>query len=187
MSSPWLVTLKALRSLVTSPEPPLMMSSPLPPRKQREAEEQERARRREEKLRRREQRQRAREQRRSRRRVERLQAEEQRRLRERVRAEERRLLLAQRNLQSIRLVAELLSRAEVGGATGRGFRPGLGPGRRGFWLISSHFLVKYQHFRFRWAGLWSVLLTDKGTDRVLGFTVEPEWLPVKIDGLLLKF
>lgn len=82
-------------------------------RKQREAEEQERARRREEKLRRREQRQRAREQRRSRRRVERLQAEEQRRLRERVRAEERRLLLAQRNLQSIRLVAELLSRAEA--------------------------------------------------------------------------
>lgn len=82
-------------------------------RKQREAEEQERERRREEKLRRREQRARAREQRRSRRRVEKLRAEEQRRLRGRVRAEERRLLLAQRNLQSLRLVAELLGRAEA--------------------------------------------------------------------------
>lgn len=85
-------------------------------RKQREAEEQERERRREEKLRRREQRARAREERRSRRRVEKLQAEEQRRLQEKIRAEERRLLLAQRNLQSVRLVAELLARAEVGGA-----------------------------------------------------------------------
>lgn len=75
-------------------------------RKQREAEEQERERRREEKLRRREQR-------RSRKRAEKLQAEEQRRLHFRVRAEERKLLLAQRNLQSLRLVAELLGRAEA--------------------------------------------------------------------------
>nr|XP_048297627.1 A-kinase anchor protein 17A [Myodes glareolus] len=82
-------------------------------RKQKQLEEQERERRREEKLRRREQRQRDREQRRSRRRVEKLQAEEQRRLQEKIRMEERKLLLAQRNLQSIRLVAELLSRAEA--------------------------------------------------------------------------
>ncbi|XP_021485277.1 A-kinase anchor protein 17A-like isoform X2 [Meriones unguiculatus] len=75
-------------------------------RKQREAEEQDRERRREEKLRRREQR-------RSRKRAEKLQAEEQRRLHFRVRTEERKLLLAQRNLQSLRLVAELLGRAEV--------------------------------------------------------------------------
>ncbi|CAO2624234.1 A-kinase anchor protein 17A [Lemmus lemmus] len=82
-------------------------------RKQKQLEEQERERRREEKLRRREQRQRDREQRRSRRRVEKLQAEEQRRLQEKIRMEERKLLLAQRNLQSIRLVAELLSRVEA--------------------------------------------------------------------------
>lgn len=42
-----------------------------------------------------------------------MQAEEQRKLQERIRLEERKLLLAQRNLQSIRLVAELLSRAKV--------------------------------------------------------------------------
>nr|XP_044997378.1 A-kinase anchor protein 17A [Jaculus jaculus] len=82
-------------------------------RRQKEQEQQERARRREEKLRRREQRQRARELRRSQRKLEKLQAEEQRRLHERIRMEERKLLLAQRNLQSIRLVAELLSRAEA--------------------------------------------------------------------------
>lgn len=43
-----------------------------------------------------------------------MQAEEQRKLQERIRVEERwAALLAQRNLQSIRLVAELLSRAKV--------------------------------------------------------------------------
>lgn len=82
-------------------------------RRAREAEEQERARRRGEKLRRREERARAREQRRRRRRAEKLQQEEQRRLQGRIRAEERKLLLAQRNLQSLRLVAELLGRAEA--------------------------------------------------------------------------
>ncbi|KAL6084109.1 hypothetical protein STEG23_026107 [Scotinomys teguina] len=82
-------------------------------RKQKEQEEQERARRKEEKLRRREQRQRARASRRHRRRAERLAAEEQQRLQARVRLEERRLLLAQRNLQSVRLVAALLRRAKA--------------------------------------------------------------------------
>ncbi|TKC33574.1 hypothetical protein EI555_016332, partial [Monodon monoceros] len=82
-------------------------------RKQKELEEQERERRREEKLRRRAQRQRERELRRGQRKLERLQAEEQRKLQEKIRLEERKLLLAQRNLQSIRLIAELLSRAKV--------------------------------------------------------------------------
>ncbi|XP_029411967.1 A-kinase anchor protein 17A [Nannospalax galili] len=82
-------------------------------RKQKELEELERERKREEKLRRREQRQRDRELRRSQKKLEKLQAEEQRRLQEKIRLEERKLLLAQRNLQSIRLVAELLSRAKA--------------------------------------------------------------------------
>ncbi|OWJ99719.1 hypothetical protein Celaphus_00010176 [Cervus elaphus hippelaphus] len=81
--------------------------------KQKELEEQERERKREEKLRRREQKQRDRELRRSQKKLEKLQAEEQRKLQERIRLEERKLLLAQRNLQSIRLVAELLSRAKT--------------------------------------------------------------------------
>ncbi|XP_075855781.1 A-kinase anchor protein 17A [Microcebus murinus] len=82
-------------------------------RKQKELEELERERKREEKLRRREQKQRARELRRSQKRQEKLQAEEQRQLQEKIRLEERKLLLAQRNLQSIRLVAELLARAKA--------------------------------------------------------------------------
>ncbi|XP_050998462.1 A-kinase anchor protein 17A-like isoform X2 [Acomys russatus] len=81
--------------------------------KQREAECQERARRREEKLLRREQRQRERERRRGRRRRKEEEEEEQRQLQGRIREEERKLLLAQRALQSIRLVAELLGRAEA--------------------------------------------------------------------------
>ena len=74
-----------------------------PRRKQKELEEQERERKREEKLRRREQKQRDRELRRSQKKLEKLQAEEQRKLQERIRLEERKLLLAQRNLQSLRL------------------------------------------------------------------------------------
>lgn len=106
-------------------------------RKQKELEEQERERRREEKLRRRAQRQRERELRRGQRKLERLQAEEQRKLQEKIRLEERKLLLAQRNLQSIRLIAELLSRAKVPPAApaGHGARPVGGArcaGRR-FW------------------------------------------------------
>ncbi|XP_047392384.1 A-kinase anchor protein 17A [Sciurus carolinensis] len=82
-------------------------------RKQKELEELERERKREEKLRRREQKQRDRELRRSQKKLEKLQAEEQKKLHEKIRLEERKLLLAQRNLQSIRLVAELLSRAKA--------------------------------------------------------------------------
>ncbi|KAM9576360.1 A-kinase anchor protein 17A-like isoform 1-T2 [Trichechus inunguis] len=82
-------------------------------RKQKELEEQERERKREEKLRKREQRQRDRALRRSQKKLERLQAEEQRKLQDKIKSEERKLLLAQRNLQSIRLIAELLSRAKA--------------------------------------------------------------------------
>lgn len=42
-----------------------------------------------------------------------MQAEEQKKLQEKIKLEERKLLLAQRNLHSIRLIAELLSRAKV--------------------------------------------------------------------------
>lgn len=108
-------------------------------RKQKELEEQERERRREEKLRRRAQRQRERELRRGQRKLERLQAEEQRKLQEKIRLEERKLLLAQRNLQSIRLIAELLSRAKVPPAApaGRG-APARGWGSlRGTTLLAS--------------------------------------------------
>ncbi|XP_035934885.1 A-kinase anchor protein 17A [Halichoerus grypus] len=82
-------------------------------RKQKELEELERERKREEKLRKREQKQRDREFRRNQKKLEKLQAEEQKKLQEKIRLEERKLLLAQRNLQSIRLVAELLSRAKA--------------------------------------------------------------------------
>lgn len=82
-------------------------------RKQRELEEYERERKREEKLRKREQKQKDREVRRNKKQLEKLQAEEQRKLQEKIKLEERKLLLAQRNLQSIRLIAELLSRAKT--------------------------------------------------------------------------
>ena len=82
-------------------------------RKQKELEEMERERKREEKLRKREQKQRDREFRRNQKKLEKLQAEEQKKLQEKIKLEERKLLLAQRNLQSIRLIAELLSRAKV--------------------------------------------------------------------------
>ncbi|XP_062910661.1 A-kinase anchor protein 17A [Mobula hypostoma] len=80
-------------------------------RKQREFEEQEREKKREEKVRKREQKQKEREERRN---VRKLQREEQKKLQEKIALEERKLLLAQRNLQSIRLIVELLSRAKVG-------------------------------------------------------------------------
>lgn len=88
-------------------------------RKQKELEELERERKREEKLRKREQKQRDREFRRNQKKLEKLQAEEQKKLQEKIKLEERKLLLAQRNLQSIRLIAELLSRAKVPAAGGR--------------------------------------------------------------------
>lgn len=85
-------------------------------RKQREAEQQQRARRREEKLRRREARQRAR-RRRGRRREEEEEEEAEPQpvlgREEEEGLEPRRLLLAQRNLQSVRLIAALLARAEA--------------------------------------------------------------------------
>ncbi|KAM7182010.1 A-kinase anchor protein 17A [Macrochelys suwanniensis] len=82
-------------------------------RKLKELEELERERKREEKLRKREQKQKDREVRRNKKKLEKMQAEEQKKLQEKIRLEERKLLLAQRNLQSIRIIAELLSRAKA--------------------------------------------------------------------------
>ncbi|XP_022596111.1 A-kinase anchor protein 17A [Seriola dumerili] len=82
-------------------------------RKQKEQEEEEKERKKEERLRKREQKLREREQRRNLKRVRRQQEEEQKKLQMKIAMEERRLLLAQRNLESIRLIAELLARAKV--------------------------------------------------------------------------
>lgn len=78
-------------------------------RKQREQEEEEKERKREEKLRKREQKKK----RETQKKVKKQQVEEQKKLHLKIAMEERKLLLAQRNLESIRLIAELLSRAKV--------------------------------------------------------------------------
>ncbi|XP_005999954.1 A-kinase anchor protein 17A [Latimeria chalumnae] len=82
-------------------------------RKRKELEEQERERKREEKIKKREQKQKEREDRRNLKKLKKLQAEEQKKLQEKIALEERKLVLAQRNLESIRLIAELLSRAKA--------------------------------------------------------------------------
>ncbi|XP_028250261.1 A-kinase anchor protein 17A [Parambassis ranga] len=82
-------------------------------RKQKEQEEEEKERRKEERLRKREQKLREREERRNVKKVRRQQEEEQKKLQMKIAMEERRLLLAQRNLESIRLIAELLARAKT--------------------------------------------------------------------------
>ncbi|XP_039884263.1 A-kinase anchor protein 17A [Simochromis diagramma] len=82
-------------------------------RKQKELEEEERERKKEERLRKREQKLREREERKNLKKVRRQQEEEQKKLQMKIALEERRLLLAQRNLESIRLIAELLARAKA--------------------------------------------------------------------------
>lgn len=82
-------------------------------RKQREREEEEKERRREEKLRRREQKLKEREEKKTQKKMKKQQEEEQKKLHLKIATEERKLLLAQRNLESIRLIAELLSRAKT--------------------------------------------------------------------------
>uniref|UniRef100_A0A8C3B327 A kinase (PRKA) anchor protein 17A n=1 Tax=Cyclopterus lumpus TaxID=8103 RepID=A0A8C3B327_CYCLU len=72
----------------------------------------EKERRKEERIRKREQKLREREERRNLKKVRRQQEEEQKKLQMKIAMEERRLLLAQRNLESIRLIAELLARAK---------------------------------------------------------------------------
>ncbi|EHB11435.1 Splicing factor, arginine/serine-rich 17A [Heterocephalus glaber] len=81
-------------------------------RKQKELEELERERKREEKLHKRQQKQRDFEFRRSQKQLEKLQVEEQKKL-QKIKLEERKLLLVQRDLQSIRLLVELLRRAKA--------------------------------------------------------------------------
>ncbi|KAM7407631.1 hypothetical protein PAMA_003387 [Pampus argenteus] len=82
-------------------------------RKHKEQEEEEKERRKEERLRKREQKLREKEERRNLKKVRRQQEEEQKKLQMKIAMEERRLLLAQRNLESIRLIAELLARAKA--------------------------------------------------------------------------
>ncbi|XP_045910775.1 A-kinase anchor protein 17A [Micropterus dolomieu] len=82
-------------------------------RKQKEQEEEEKERKKEERLRKREQKLREKEERKNLKRVRRQQEEEQKKLQMKIAMEERRLLLAQRNLESIRLIAELLARAKT--------------------------------------------------------------------------
>ncbi|CAN9497863.1 unnamed protein product [Ophioblennius macclurei] len=82
-------------------------------RKQREQEEEEKERKKEERLRKKEQKLREKEERRNLKKVRRKQEEEHKKLQMKIAMEERRLLLAQRNLESIRLIAELLGRAKA--------------------------------------------------------------------------
>ncbi|XP_028291527.1 A-kinase anchor protein 17A [Gouania willdenowi] len=82
-------------------------------RKQKVQEEEEKERKKEEKLRRREQKIREREEKKNLKKVRKQQEEEQKKLQMKIAMEERRLLLAQRNLESIRLIAELLARAKA--------------------------------------------------------------------------
>lgn len=82
-------------------------------RKQREQEQEEKERKKEERKRKREQKLREREEKRILKNLRRQQEEEQKKLQMKIAVEERRLLLAQRNLESIRLMAELLARAKV--------------------------------------------------------------------------
>uniref|UniRef100_A0A8C6T3V7 A kinase (PRKA) anchor protein 17A n=1 Tax=Neogobius melanostomus TaxID=47308 RepID=A0A8C6T3V7_9GOBI len=82
-------------------------------RKQKEQEEEEKERRKEERLRKREQKLKEREERKNMKKVKKQQVEEQKKLQMKIAMEERRLLLAQRNLESIRLIAELLARAKA--------------------------------------------------------------------------
>lgn len=81
-------------------------------RRQKEQVEEDKERRKEERIRKREQKLREREERRNLKKVRRQQEEEQKKLQMKIAMEERRLLLAQRNLESIRLIAELLARAK---------------------------------------------------------------------------
>ncbi|XP_069389064.1 A-kinase anchor protein 17A isoform X2 [Paralichthys olivaceus] len=82
-------------------------------RKHKEQEEEEKERRKEERLRKRELKLKEKEQKRNLKRMRRHQEEEQKKLQMKIAMEERRLLLAQRNLESIRLIAELLARAKA--------------------------------------------------------------------------
>ncbi|XP_077436468.1 A-kinase anchor protein 17A [Vanacampus margaritifer] len=82
-------------------------------RKLKEQEEEERERKKEEKQRKREQKLQERDERKNVKRVRKQQEEEQKKLQMKIAMEERRLLLVQRNLESIRLIAELLARAKA--------------------------------------------------------------------------
>ncbi|XP_077584564.1 A-kinase anchor protein 17A [Stigmatopora nigra] len=82
-------------------------------RRQKELEEEERERKKEEKQRKRDQKLQEREDRKNMKKARKQQEEEQKKLQMKIAMEERRLLLAQRNLESIRLIADLLARAKA--------------------------------------------------------------------------
>ncbi|XP_064870051.1 A-kinase anchor protein 17A-like isoform X2 [Oncorhynchus nerka] len=82
-------------------------------RKHKKVEEEEKVQRKVERIRKREQKLREREEKRNIKKVKRRQEVEQKKLQLKIATEERRLLLAQRNLESIRLMAELLGRAKA--------------------------------------------------------------------------
>ncbi|XP_053296073.1 A-kinase anchor protein 17A isoform X1 [Pleuronectes platessa] len=82
-------------------------------RKHKEQEEEEKEKRKDERLRKREQKFQEKEQKRNVKKMRRQQEEEQKKLQMRIAMEERRLLLAQRNLESIRLIAELLAKSKA--------------------------------------------------------------------------
>ena len=83
-------------------------------RRRKEEEERERELRREEKLRRREERRLERERRRRQHRQEKKAREEERKMQMKIALEERRILIAQRKLETIRLLSELFNRIKVG-------------------------------------------------------------------------
>ncbi|XP_076026162.1 A-kinase anchor protein 17A [Genypterus blacodes] len=82
-------------------------------RRQKEQEEEEKERKKEERIRKRDQKLREREEKKNMKKAKRRQEEEQKKLQMKIAMEERRLLLTQRNLESIRLIAELLARVKA--------------------------------------------------------------------------
>ena len=85
-----------------------------PCRRKKAEEEAEKERKRQEKIQIQEERRRQREERRRQRRLEKRRKEEERQMQLRIKQEERRILIAQRKLETIRLLSELFNRIKVG-------------------------------------------------------------------------
>ena len=85
----------------------------IPIRRKKEEEEREKERKRQEKIERREKRRKEREEKRRQKALERKKQEEERKYQLKIQMEERRFLIAQRKLESIRLLSELFARVKV--------------------------------------------------------------------------
>ena len=85
-------------------------------RLKKEEEERERERKRQEKIQRREDRRKEREEKRRQKKIEKQQKEEEERMQYKIALEERRLLIAQRKLESLRILSELFERIKVSSA-----------------------------------------------------------------------